>query len=85
MPGKLRFSFSGFLINARIFFQSAGIGGPLIVLWIILGFFAPWFFTLTIFGNLSVQFAIIGALAIGSTAVIICREIDLSIGAVEGF
>ena len=27
----------------------------------------------------------IGALAIGTTAVIICREIDLSIGAVEGF
>ena len=67
------------------FFNSAGIGGPLIVLWIILGFFAPRFFTLTNFGNLSVQFAIIGALAIGSTAVIICKEIDLSIGAIEGF
>ena len=35
-------------------------------------------------GNLSVQFAVIGSLAIGTTAVIICREIDLSIGAVEG-
>ena len=41
--------------------------------------------TLINLGNLSVQFAIIGVLAIGTTAVIICREIDLSIGATEGF
>jgi ribose/xylose/arabinose/galactoside ABC-type transport system permease subunit len=73
------------MIMFQRFFNSAGIGGPLIVLWIILGIFAPRFFTLTNFGNLSVQFAIIGALAIGSTAVIICKEIDLSIGAIEGF
>ena len=67
------------------FVTSFGIGVPIIILWIILSFFAPRFFTLTNFGNLSIQFAIIGALAIGSTAVIICKEIDLSIGAIEGF
>src|SRR5262249_57801039 len=41
--------------------------------------------TLVNISNLSVQFAVIGTLAIGTTAIIICREIDLSIGAVEGF
>jgi ribose transport system permease protein len=65
--------------------QSSGIVGPLILLWIALALATPRFLTLINLGNLSVQFAIIGVLAIGTTAVIICREIDLSIGATEGF
>ena len=65
--------------------QSSGIVGPLILLWIALALATPRFLTLINLGNLSVQFAIIGVLAIGTTAVIICREIDLSIGAAEGF
>jgi ribose/xylose/arabinose/galactoside ABC-type transport system permease subunit len=65
--------------------QSSGVVGPLILLWIALALATPRFLTLINLGNLSVQFAIIGVLAIGTTAVIICREIDLSIGATEGF
>ena len=65
--------------------QTSGIVGPLILLWIVLAIATPRFLSPINLSNLSVQFAIIGALAIGTTAVIICREIDLSIGATEGF
>ncbi len=61
-----------------------GVAVPLILLWIGLALSAPRFLSLVNISNLSVQFAIIGVLAIGTTAIIICREIDLSIGAVEG-
>lgn len=64
--------------------STTGVIVPLILLWIVLAIAAPRFLTLVNISNLSVQFAIIGTLAIGTTAVIICREIDLSIGAVEG-
>jgi ribose/xylose/arabinose/galactoside ABC-type transport system permease subunit len=65
--------------------RTTGVVIPLILLWVVLAIAAPRFLTLVNINNLSVQFAIIGTLAIGTTAVIICREIDLSIGAVEGF
>ncbi len=65
--------------------QSSGIVVPLVVLWIVLALTTPRFISPINLGNLSLQFAVIGALALGTTAVIICREIDLSIGAVEGF
>ena len=65
--------------------QTSGIVVPLIVLWIVLALTTPRFISPINLGNLSVQFAVIGALAIGTTTVIICREIDLSIGAIEGF
>ncbi len=64
---------------------SSGIAMPLVLLWIILAVTTLRFLSVINLGNLSVQFAVIGALAIGTTAVIICREIDLSIGAIEGF
>ena len=44
---------------------------------------APRFLTLININNLSVQFAIIGTLAIGTTAVIICREIDTNLDGVK--
>jgi ribose/xylose/arabinose/galactoside ABC-type transport system permease subunit len=62
-----------------------GVVIPLCILWGLLALVAPRFLSFVNISNLSVQFAIIGTLAIGTTAVIICREIDLSIGAVEGF
>jgi ribose/xylose/arabinose/galactoside ABC-type transport system permease subunit len=65
--------------------RMTGVAIPLVVLWIALALSAPRFLTLVNISNLSVQFAIIGVLAIGTTAIIICREIDLSIGTVEGF
>ena len=65
--------------------RTSGIIVPLMILWIVLALTTPRFISPINLSNLSVQFAVIGALAIGTTAVIICREIDLSIGAVEGF
>ena len=62
-----------------------GVIIPLVLLWFVLAITAPRFLSLVNISNLSVQFAIIGTLAIGTTPIIICREIDLSIGAVEGF
>ena len=59
--------------------QSLGIVVPLVVLWIVLAVTTPRFISPINLGNLSVQFAVIGALAIGTTCVIICREIDPSI------
>jgi len=70
--------------GGQIFGRTTGVIIPLIILWIVLSIAAPRFLTLVNISNLSVQFAIIGTLAIGTTAIIICREIDLSIGAVEG-
>jgi ribose/xylose/arabinose/galactoside ABC-type transport system permease subunit len=64
--------------------RTKGVVIPLIILWVVLGFSAPRFLTLVNLSNLSVQFAVIGILAIGTTSIIICREIDLSIGAVTG-
>lgn len=71
--------------SQRALGHNTGVVIPLILLWIALAIAAPRFLTLVNISNLSVQFAIIGTLAIGTTAIIICREIDLSIGAVEGF
>lgn len=79
-------SVTGWLAGGlRALGQSTGVVIPLVLLWVVLTIEAPRFLTLVNISNLSVQFAIIGTLAIGTTAVIICREIDLSIGAVEGF
>jgi ribose/xylose/arabinose/galactoside ABC-type transport system permease subunit len=64
--------------------RSSGVLIPLVLLWVALAFTAPRFLSLVNISNLSVQFAIIGTLAIGTTPIIICREIDLSIGAIEG-
>jgi ribose transport system permease protein len=64
--------------------RTTGLVIPLAMLWLILGLSAPRFLTLVNISNLSVQFAVIGILAIGTTSIIISREIDLSIGAVTG-
>src|SRR5262249_35626164 len=70
--------------SRRALTRTTGVIIPLILLWIALSLAAPRFLTWVNLSNLSVQFAIIGTLAIGTTAIIICREIDLSIGAIEG-
>ena len=76
---------AGWIRGSGSLVQTSGIVVPLVVLWIVLALTTPRFVSPLNLGNLSVQFAVIGALAIGTTAVIICREIDLSIGAIEGF
>src|SRR3954447_21540107 len=70
--------------SRRLLSRTTGVVIPLILLWIALSIAAPRFLSWVNVSNLSVQFAIIGTLAIGTTAIIICREIDLSIGAIEG-
>ena len=80
-PGRLQGLVKG---GGRALGNSTGVAIPLVLLWAILAVMAPRFTSLVNIGNLSVQFAIIGVLAIGTTPIIICREIDLSIGAIEG-
>lgn len=65
--------------------RELGVVVPLALLWIALSLSTDRFLTIFNLNNVAVQFAVIGAMAIGTTAVVICREIDLSIGAVQGF
>jgi len=58
---------------------------PLLILWIALSFASPYFLTKVNIFNVFLQAAIIGVLAFGSTVALISGEIDLSIGALEGF
>lgn len=61
-----------------------GVLGPLVLLWLVLSLSTSTFLTLFNLNNIAIQVAVIGALALGTSATIICREIDLSIGAIEG-
>lgn len=65
-------------------FRVGGILLPLIVLWIALALAHDRFLTVLNVNNILIQFSVIGVLAVGTAFVIIAREIDLSIGAVEG-
>lgn len=56
----------------------------LAILWIILGLLTQKFFTARNLENLLLESSEIGILAIGTTAVLITEEIDLSIGSIEG-
>jgi ribose/xylose/arabinose/galactoside ABC-type transport system permease subunit len=58
---------------------------PLLILWVALSFASPYFLTKINVLNVFLQAAIVGVLAFGSTVVLISGEIDLSIGALEGF
>lgn len=58
---------------------------PLAVLWAVLSVASPYFLTTANLTNILLQAAIIGVLAFGSTVAMIAEEIDLSIGALEGF
>ena len=58
---------------------------PLLILWVALAIFSPYFLTPANLINILLQAAIIGVLAFGSTVAMIAEEIDLSIGALEGF
>lgn len=63
---------------------NVGVLAPLILLWIVLSISTSNFLTLFNINNIAMQMAVIGSLALGTTPTIICREIDLSIGAIEG-
>ncbi|MBZ9937287.1 ABC transporter permease [Mesorhizobium sp. BR1-1-16] len=59
--------------------------GLLVLLWVVLAFATPNFFTDRNIPNLMRQGAMIAILAVGQTFVIITAGIDLSVGAVVGF
>ena len=62
-----------------------GAAIPLALLWIALIFASPYFLTEVNLHNIFLQASIIGVLAFGSTVAMIAGEIDLSVGALEGF
>ena len=57
---------------------------PLIGFWAILAVTTPVFLTAINITNLLLEASVVGILAVGTTAVLLTEEIDLSIGAVEG-
>src|SRR3984885_11531917 len=59
--------------------------GLLVLMWVILAFATPTFWTENNIANLARQGSMIAILAIGETFVIITAGIDLSVGAVVGF
>ncbi len=66
-------------------FRVGGVILPLILLWVVMAVTSDRFLSLININNILVQFSIVGVLAIGTTFVVIAREIDLSIGSIEGF
>lgn len=64
--------------------RGSGLIIPLIVLWIVFASLNGTFFTTQNIQNLLLQASGIGILALGTTAVLIAEEIDLSIASIEG-
>jgi ribose transport system permease protein len=62
--------------------QGLTLLGILAVLWIVLGFLSPYFFTVDNLFEITLQTAVIAIIAAGSTLVIISGGIDLSVGSV---
>ena len=62
-----------------------GVLLPLVILWVVMSITSDRFLTFININNVLVQFSIIGVLAVGTTFVVITREIDLSIGSIMGF
>jgi ribose transport system permease protein len=62
-----------------------GVVLPLVILWVVMALTSDRFLTFININNVLVQFSIIGVLAVGTTFVVIAREIDLSIGSIMGF
>jgi ribose/xylose/arabinose/galactoside ABC-type transport system permease subunit len=58
---------------------------PLVILWVALSLASPYFLTPINILNVFLQASIVGVLAFGATVALITEEIDLSIGALEGF
>jgi ribose transport system permease protein len=57
----------------------------LILMWIVLGFFSPYFFTTNNLLQITLQAAVMALIAAGETFVIISGGIDLSVGSVFAF
>ncbi|MHB8590236.1 MAG: ABC transporter permease [Candidatus Dormibacteraceae bacterium] len=64
--------------------RTSGLLLPLVAFWAVLSLTTPVFLTAINITNLLLEASVVGILAVGTTAVLITEEIDLSIGAVEG-
>jgi ribose transport system permease protein len=62
--------------------QGLTLLGILAVMWIVLGFLSPYFFTVDNLFEITLQTAVIAIIAAGETLVIISGGIDLSVGSV---
>jgi sugar transport system permease protein len=60
--------------------QHFGLVGALIVLIVVLSLGAPYFMTIRNFTNVLQQVSFLGIIAMGMTLVIVCGEIDISVG-----
>lgn len=72
-------------LATRVSLRSSGVLIPVVLLFAAFSILSPRFLTPLNLQNLLIQASALGILAFGSTLVIITEEIDLSIGATEGF
>jgi len=70
-------------ISAFLGARQAGIVLALVIAWVVLTFASPYFLTVINISNLALQASVIGITAAGATLVILCGEIDVSVGAME--
>jgi ribose/xylose/arabinose/galactoside ABC-type transport system permease subunit len=77
--GRTLISVGSAFLRAR----QAGILLALLITWIVLSLASPYFLTATNISNLALQASVIGITAAGATLVILCGEIDVSVGAME--
>ena len=77
--GRTLYAVSASFLRAR----QAGILLALVIAWIVLTLASPYFLTATNISNLALQASVIGITAAGATLVILCGEIDVSVGAME--
>jgi ribose/xylose/arabinose/galactoside ABC-type transport system permease subunit len=64
--------------------SASAVALPLGVLWGVLTFASPVFMTRQNVSNIFLQSTVVGILALGTTVVLLCEDIDLSIGSMEG-
>ena len=62
--------------------QGISMFAILVVMWVVLGFMSPYFFTVDNIFEITLQMAVIGIIAAGETFVILSGGIDLSVGSV---
>lgn len=73
--------------TARLVLRAIQVGPLLMLIILVIGFWiaSPYFLTAQNLKNLAAQSSIVMALALGQLLVVLCRGIDISVGAVIGF
>jgi ribose/xylose/arabinose/galactoside ABC-type transport system permease subunit len=64
--------------------REIGVAFALVLLFALFSFLSPYFFNLGNFINILRQVSLLGIIAMGMTMVIVCGEIDLSVGSIYG-